>query len=61
MKSTSIDPDDHTGHVMVIDQWAKAFGGRKVPGDAWCQTCAAPVAGTVSEDEPERKECGLTI
>jgi hypothetical protein len=59
MKSTSTDPDDHKGHAMVIDQWAKDFGGRKVPGNAWCQACSVPVVGSSSETEPERKECGL--
>jgi hypothetical protein len=59
MKSTSTDPDDHKDHAMVADQWAKDFGGRKVPGNAWCQACSVPVVGSSSETEPERKECGL--
>lgn len=52
-KTNSINPDDHEGHKIGIDHWAKDFGYRYVSGNGYCFDCLTPVAANVEESKED--------
>lgn len=50
-KTNSTNPEDHEGHNIGIDHWAKDFGGRYVSGNGYCFDCLTPVAVNVEQPE----------
>lgn len=45
--------ENHKEHRVTLDYWFMDFGGRYLPGNAWCQDCKMAVAATLEVVEGE--------